>query len=93
MSVVVIDQQPAGESNWDEDRVGKSSKWDHHLSLAVLVTVLSVFALNIFGLFCGVAGIFFAYKVSMPPFEIDRFTANCDIGWGSSFSCLSFFLF
>ncbi len=47
----------------DIDKIGKSSKWDHHITLAMVVTILSVFALNFIGLFCGIAAIYFAYKV------------------------------
>ena len=61
MSIVVLEQPAAGE--FEDDRIGKSSKWDHHITLAVVVTILSVFAFNFLGLFCGVAGIYFAFKV------------------------------
>lgn len=65
MSVVVMEQPSADGGVLDtEDRIGKSSRWDHHITFAVVITVLSVFALNLAGLFCGIAGIYFAFKVS-----------------------------
>ena len=64
MSVVILEQPAYGDGALaDDDRLGKHSKWDHHLTLAVVVTILSVFTFNFIGLFCGFAGIYFAYRV------------------------------
>ena len=47
-----------------QEKTGESSKWDHHITLAIVITTLSVIVLNLFGLVCGIAAIYFACRVS-----------------------------
>ena len=45
------------------EKTGSSSKWDHHISLALVFTIVSVLCLNPFALACGIASIYFAVVV------------------------------
>ncbi|XP_019853620.1 PREDICTED: uncharacterized protein LOC100637530 isoform X1 [Amphimedon queenslandica] len=40
---------------------GTSSKWDHHITLAVLATIFSLICLNPFAFGCGAAAIYYSY--------------------------------
>lgn len=47
----------------DEEKTGGSSKWDHHLTLALIIALISALFLNPFAFGFGLGAIYFAYKV------------------------------
>ena len=48
----------------EQQKTGGSSKWDHHITLALIITVVSALLLNPISFAFGICGIVFAYKVN-----------------------------
>ena len=80
--VVMQTESRVQEEEEEQIKTGESSKWDHHITLAVVITLVSLLLLNPLSFALGLCGIFFAYKVllmTMHFLHLSRFSGTTSI--------------
>ena len=60
---VLTTEPAAAVENSEFEKIGESSKWDHHITLAVIATIVSSLCLNPFAVAFGIGAIYFSITV------------------------------